>query len=146
MILADSSEGMLEQLQMKLDLLVDPTIEALKVDFSQDQGDGVYDVIYNMLVLHHIQDTSQILDQFHAHLSPGGYLCIIDLEEEDGSFHGHEEVAHYGFDKTQLANLLITKGFTITYNETIYTLVRERNGIQKTYTLFMLIGKLAKRK
>lgn len=142
MTLVDNSEGMLEQLQMKLDLLKDPTIEALKLDFSQiDHSIELYDVIYNLLVLHHIKDTHQIIDQFIAHLTPGGYLCIIDLEKEDGSFHGHGEEVHHGFNKIHLANLLISKGFTITFNQMVYSMVRESNGLPKTYTLFMLIGK-----
>ncbi len=34
------------------------------------------------------KNTNVIIDSFSKMLNPLGYICIADLDEEDGSFHG----------------------------------------------------------
>jgi hypothetical protein len=45
-------------------------------------------------------------------LQPGGDLCVVDLVEEDGSFHeGGDVDGHNGFKAAELAKLLGAAGF-----------------------------------
>lgn len=52
-------------------------------------------------------------------LNPGGYLCIADLEEEDGSFHEGKETVHNGLDPSFLARILSEKGFSVKTGSTL---------------------------
>lgn len=72
-----------------------------------------YDVIYNSMVLHHIHDTKAIIENFYHLLNKDGYLCIVDLDEEDGSFHKEypEFDGHNGFNQNDLKYILISAGF-----------------------------------
>jgi hypothetical protein len=38
--------------------------------------------------------------------------CLVDLDKEDGSFHGHGFDGHHGFDRSALGSELADAGFT----------------------------------
>ncbi len=58
------------------------------LDIADDMKiDDKYDIIYNSMVLHHIPNTKDITKEFHTLLNDKGILCIVDLDEEDGTFH-----------------------------------------------------------
>ena len=61
-------------------------------------GEGSFDLIYTLMVLHHVGDVETIIRKFRGLLNPGGYLAIADLYSEDGSFHGEGFSGHMGFD------------------------------------------------
>jgi len=44
-------------------------------------------------------------------LDEGGRLCVVDLDEEDGSFHGGDFHGHRGFRRQEFATLLSDAGF-----------------------------------
>ena len=44
-------------------------------------------------------------------LNKGGYLCIADLDAEDGSFHGPGVDVHHGFERGALRRSLANAGF-----------------------------------
>ncbi len=105
--LADNSEGMLEVLQDKIRAESVDDMKPVKLNLSTDPfPDEQYNLVYTMMTLHHIPDTRHILRQFYALLNSGGYLCITDLDKEDGSIHGHDVAnVHKGFDRKELASL-----------------------------------------
>jgi hypothetical protein len=91
--------------------------------------------------LHHIHDLQQSRRTFSSLLKTTGYLCIADLEKEDGTFHsGSSFDGHYGFDKEELSELLSQNGLKVVYYSQSYTLKRERDGIVKEFPLFMMIA------
>ncbi len=59
-------------------------------------------MIVTVLTLHHIADIPSVLRSFAGMLHPGGWLCIADLEAEDGSFHGEGFSGHHGFHRDEL--------------------------------------------
>src|SRR6056297_789741 len=125
--LADSSTGMLGVLRDKIRTRSADNMKSVKLDLTSDPlPDKRFDLVYTMMTLHHIPDTRKILDQFYALLNPGGYLCIADLDKEDGSFHGHDvDDVHKGFDRQELASIAGETGFSDVHFTTAYRMERE---------------------
>jgi ubiquinone/menaquinone biosynthesis C-methylase UbiE len=141
--LADSSEGMLEVLRDKIQSGSVTNMKPVRLDLSKDPlPDDRFDIIYTMMTLHHIPDTRQILEQFHTILNPGGYLCIADLDKEDGSFHGHHvHDVHHGFDRDALAKKAKEAGFTDVVFSTAYKLTKEVEDDSHTFPIFLMVAK-----
>ena len=141
--LADSSDGMLEVVREKLDSENAENMYPVKLDLSKDPlPDARYDVVYTMMTLHHIPDTQQIIKQFYALLNPGGYLCISDLDKEDGSFHGRDvHDVHKGFDRNKLAETAKGAGFTDISFSTAYELTKETDDGKQTFPIFLMVAK-----
>ncbi len=137
--LADSSEGMLAVLREKIAAQGVGHMEALRMDLMTDPApERRYDIIYTAMTLHHIPDTRRILDVFHHLLTPGGTLCVADLDLEDGSFHGPGLEVHPGFDREALADLCLRQGFRDIQFETVFEIVKERNDGTRNYPVFMM--------
>ena len=98
---------------VKLDLLVDPPPAQR------------FDLIYTAMTLHHVPDTDHILRVFHDLLKPGGTLCIADLDQEDGSFHGPEVDVHHGFDQADLSLRAAKAGFADMQFQTVFSITKE---------------------
>ena len=140
--LADTSDGMLAVLRdkiaaqgvsnmtpLKLDLLIDPLPETR------------YDLIYTMMTLHHIADTDAILRRFHALLHPSGWLCIADLDAEDGTFHTDEIVPHHGFDRAAFGAKAASAGFQQIDFSTVFRMTKEIAGQPKEFPVFFMTAK-----
>ncbi|SMO84810.1 class I SAM-dependent methyltransferase [Fodinibius sediminis] len=143
--LADNSEGMLEVLRDKIKTASADDMTPVKLNLSNDPlPDKHFDLIYTMMTLHHIPDTRKILGQFHALLNDGGYVCVADLDEEDGSFHGHDvDDVHRGFDREELAKLAEDAGFTDIRFSTAYNMEHEVNeeGETKMFPIFLMVAR-----
>jgi ubiquinone/menaquinone biosynthesis C-methylase UbiE len=142
--LADDSEGMLEVLREKIKIKSLEDMRPVKVNLSTDPlPDERFDLIYTMMTLHHIPDTQQILSQFYELLNSSGYLCIADLDKEDGSFHGPDADVHKGFGRKELASLAEKTGFTNVEFSTAYNLEHEINeqGETKMFPVFLMAAK-----
>jgi ubiquinone/menaquinone biosynthesis C-methylase UbiE len=111
--LADTSQGMREVVHAKIEA---GTLEDARVwDLDLAAGpppDEVFDLVVTVMALHHIPTLDVVLHGFARLLAPGGHLCIVDLEEEDGSFHGEGFAGHHGFARSALADDLRAAGFT----------------------------------
>jgi 2-polyprenyl-3-methyl-5-hydroxy-6-metoxy-1,4-benzoquinol methylase len=143
-LLADSSRGMLDVVAekiaaqgmtqmtpMKLDLLIDPPPTQR------------FDLIVTSMTLHHVPDTDLILRIFHDLLQPGGYLCIADLDQEDGSFHGPEVDVHHGFDRTDLSQRAAQAGFAGIHFQTVFSIAKEHESGTRDYPVFLMTARRA---
>lgn len=144
--MADVSEGMLEVLDEKIKNEPAGPMESTKLDLTTDPlPDKTLDIVYTMMTLHHIKGTEQILRQFHNLLNPEGYLCIADLDEEDGSFHGKEvKSVHRGFNRKELAKLARSIGFNTIKFSTAYQMDHENDhGVKGIFPVFLMTAKKA---
>ena len=103
----DNSQGMVDKFNEKAKELNYKNVKAIKHNINeQDLPKNEYDVIATSMTLHHIKDTNMFIRKCKESLKIGGYLCINDLENEDGTFHkkhNNDGVEHFGFDiKDQL--------------------------------------------
>ncbi len=97
--------------------------------------DERFDVIVTVMALHHIADLRTVLAHFATLLASDGRLCIVDLEEEDGSFHGHDFTGHSGFNQEELGGQLTDAGFTVDFINGIFDVVKN----DQPYPLFLAV-------
>ncbi|MGV8981705.1 class I SAM-dependent DNA methyltransferase [Clostridium sp.] len=139
--LIDSSKGMIDILNSKINKYKVTNMIPFNLDISIENSLNMkFDVIYTSMVLHHINDTQAIINIFHQLLNKDGYLCIVDLDEEDGSFHKNypDFAGHNGFNQDALKDILINSGFSdIVSNSFFYDdkIVKDE---KVSYSLFLM--------
>lgn len=132
--LVDTSNGMRDVIQAKIDAgaIIDARVWALDLA-TEPPPDEQFDLIVTVLTLHHITDLASVLAGFARLLQPGGHLCIVDLDHEDGSFHGDGFAGHRGFKRPALAASIATHGFADISFMDCHHLIRDG----ATYPLFL---------
>lgn len=142
--LSDTSAGMLEVVREKVAAQGVGNMTALQADLSASAlPDSRFDLIYSSMTLHHIPDTDAILSAFHAHLNPGGWLGIADLDKEDGSFHGIEVDVHHGFDRDVLAEKTRQAGFSDVAFRTVFEIEKDKPEGKRAYPVFLMVARKA---
>lgn len=139
--LADSSSGMLDVLREKIKASGAGNMTPLRLDLCTDPLPAErFDLVCTLMALHHIPDMLRILTAFHGLLAPGGYLCIVDLDKEDGSYHGLDFSGHTGFDRNELQEKAEQAGFRTINWETVHVMTKETAHGRKTYPLFLMVA------
>ena len=139
----DLSEGMLNVFREKIQKNRVDNIYIFKKDiFSEKVDEKDFDLVFTSMTLHHIQDTEETVEKLISFLKPNGYLVIVDLEKEDGSFHSdNTDVKHFGFEKDYIKELFEKAGLKDVSVETVYSIEKEREGKIRKYPVFMAVGK-----
>ena len=143
--LADTSQGMLDVLNEKINAAGVTNMHPLRLDLASDPLPAErYHLTYSLMTLHHIHDTEDILKKFHALLKPAGYLCIADLDKEDGSFHtdGTTDV-HKGFERLTLQKQVEAAGFGEIHFSTAYEIKKKIGNTEKTFPVFLMTARKA---
>lgn len=143
--LVDTSKGMVDVLNSKINEFEIDNMKAYQIDINESNilPENSYDVIYTSMALHHIVDTETTIKNLYKLLKSDGYLCIIDLDEEDGSFHKEEKDfnGHNGFNQNVLKNVLLEIGFKEVETNTFYEGLKVVEEMKVKYSLFLMIGK-----
>jgi ubiquinone/menaquinone biosynthesis C-methylase UbiE len=143
--LADTSQGMLDVLAEKISAFDVSNMRPLRLDLSADPSpDSPFDLTYSLMTLHHIPDAKAILKKFHALLAPGGWLCVADLDKEDGTFHtdGTSDV-HLGFERGELQKWVEDAGFVDVKFSTAFEIKKKIGDAEKIFPVFLLIAQKA---
>ena len=141
-VLADTSQGMLDVLGEKIVSAGLENMHPVKLDLTVDPlPAGRFDLTYSLMTLHHIHDTDDILRKFHALLEAGGYLLAADLDREDGTFHtdGSTDV-HWGFDREELRKKVESAGFGNVMFATVYEIIKKIGNKDKTFPIFLMVA------
>lgn len=143
--LIDTSKGMVDVLNSKIEKFKINNMKAYQIDINENHilPENSYDVIYTSMALHHIVDTETTIKNLYKLLKSDGYLCIIDLDEEDGSFHKEEKDfnGHNGFNQNDLKNLLFETGFEEVDVNTFYEDEKLVEDMKLAYSLFLMVGR-----
>jgi predicted TPR repeat methyltransferase len=132
--LADTSAGMRDVMAAKVAAGALPDARISGLDVTADPvPDERYDLVVSVMTLHHLHDLDRALGAFAELLAPGGHLCVVDLEEEDGSFHGEGFDGHHGFERGDLTARLEATGFADVAITTVHHVVRDGS----SYPLFL---------
>lgn len=135
LVLADTSEGMLKAAEEKIIKTGFTDISTISLDLStQPSPEDKFDFIFTQMTFHHINDYSEVTEKFFEMLKPGGFLCVADLEKEDGSFHEGKETVHNGIDSTILAQILLERGFDVK-NRVLAHTIKKNN---REYPVFLV--------
>lgn len=143
--LGDNASGMLSVVEQKINEAQISNMTPVLVDLAQDEvgNDRKFDLIYTLMTLHHIIDIDKVFDAFVKMLNPSGYVVIVDLDEEDGSFHGEGFIGHNGFNQNKLAEKLMSHGFGDVSSKICYENIRKlKDGTERKYPLFMMVGQM----
>ena len=141
-VLADPSVGMIEVARTKIEAegIVDAT--AVVFDFPSDRApEGApFDLAVSLLALHHVEDTAATLRSINAVLAPGGWIGLIDLDAEDGSFHDPDQpgIHHQGFEGGSLVGLATDAGFEDAQTRIVHELEKDDG---RRYPLFLLTAR-----
>lgn len=143
MAMVDTSEGMLAVLRQKITNSAGRNMSLHQGNlFQADLEEDAFDLAYTLMTLHHVRDIDAVFTRFHRLLKRGGWLCIGDLEPEDGSFHGEDMEVHRGFDPQQLQRQLQNGGFEVLGTERMLVVEKpDQNGIDKSFPLFFLLAR-----
>ena len=141
--LIDSSSEMVRVINDKRDIAGADNMNAVKLDLeTDDYTEGKFDLIYNLMVLHHVDNVENIIRKFHDLLNPGGYLVIADLCSEDGSFHGAGFSGHRGFDPGTLSALLEKQGFAGISHQKVYVIKKiTPESARKQFVVFLMTAR-----
>lgn len=143
--LVDTSKGMVDVLNSKIKAFEINNMKAYQMDINEKHNlpENSYDVIYTSMALHHIIDIETTIKNLYKLLKSDGYLCIIDLDEEDGSFHKEEKDfnGHNGFNQNALKNVLLETGFKEVETNTFYEDEKIVEEMKVPYSLFLMVGK-----
>ena len=141
LVMADSSAGMLKVLEEKISHHQVGNMTPTKLDLAVDPLPGDrFHLIFTSMTLHHVAEVNKMLKSFYELLLDDGYLCIADLDREDGSFHGQGFTGHQGFDRTTLQQWILRAGFQrCTFYDAHQTTKMTDQGM-RTFSLFLLVA------
>lgn len=140
----DSSQGMLDVLRSKVREreLANVTVRHIDIE-AGDTLEGRYDLVVCSMTLHHVEDIGRLLRQFADITSPGGTLCIADLDLEGGRFHADNTgVFHQGFDRAGLRQAIVDSGYEDVRDRTA-TVIEKPNskGELEAFSIFLITGR-----
>lgn len=139
-VLTDPSEGMVAMARAKIDAGGIEHASALVYDLPAEPPPGApFDLAISMLVLHHVEDIDAVMDSIFALLGPEGRFALVDLDAEDGSFHGPDTpgIHHHGFARSVLLSATTSAGFV----EVEWRIVHQLEKEGRSYPLFLLTGR-----
>jgi len=139
----DLSEGMLSVFKEKIEKNIIQNIRIYKKDiFQGDFEEKDFDMIISTMAFHHLDNPKEAINFLKNYIKKGGYLVIVDLDKEDGSFHSdNTDVKHFGFSKDEVIKWFDENEFEIKYLDTIYNIDKEKDGEIRSYPVFMVIAK-----
>ncbi len=139
----DSSRGMLDVLDVKIQERRLANIKTHYLDpVNGNVPNGPFHAITSSMTLHHVQNPADLIRQFYHCLHPGGYLCIADLEPEEGKFHDtNDGVFHFGFAADILRRIFTQAGFVGIMHQTATTITKgiAREG-SRSFSVFLMTG------
>ncbi len=133
--MADTSTGMRDVMRAKIAAGVIPDARVWDFDLAGDIAlpDDRFDLVVTVLALHHIEDIDRTLANFAKLLEPGGHLCVVDLDHEDGSFHDEGFAGHHGFVRQDFEAQLTKAGFGNVAFQTCHHVIKN----DRPYPMFL---------
>lgn len=114
-VVTDPSAGMVHVARERIEAAgLSDRLRAVQADLTTDRLDGVYNLVWSSMALHHVEDLDGLLRSVAGLLVDGGRLAIADLDEDpDGAFHAGkiDFDGHHGFNRDGLTERLAHAGF-----------------------------------
>lgn len=107
-LLIDASEQMTAVAQSKIIQEEIENVSVLHADFTKEKPDVKADIVIMSLVLLHIPNTKEVLQQLYTILRDGGRLLIVDFDKQEEISH---PLVHNGFSHDVLKELFMEVGF-----------------------------------
>lgn len=137
---ADVSRGMLAEVEAKIARSGASNATALALDLAAGPAPRRFGLVASLMAMHHVPDVPSMLRAFHGALEEHGVLCVADLDEEDGSYHGPDFDGHRGFRRDAFAAWLREAGFDRIRFSTPVEEQREVAGVPRSYPVFLAVA------
>lgn len=133
----DTSPGMLEIFRNKYphNNNVKTVLKNLETDLLDENN---FDLIISSMAFHHVLNPIKLLQKVKMLLNQNSIIAIIDLEEEDGSFHPDPKnmgVHHFGFSKETHQTWARELGLKIIDRQVVHVI--EKN--DKSYPVVLVV-------
>jgi len=131
----DTSSGMLEVFDQKTDSA--ENIKSQLVDLESETINMSFDLIVSSMAFHHLNQPEKMITTLKNLLNAGGKLAIVDLDEEDGSFHPDNTgmgVKHFGFSKEKLQTWANENGLKLEHH-----LINQIEKNDRNYAQFLAV-------
>ncbi len=143
-VAADVADQMLAVLEQKRRAAGLDHIETRRLDLTVDPlPTERFDLIFSSMTLHHIPDVPALLGRLVGFLRPGGWVALVDLDSEDGGFHGPDVpgVYHLGFERARIMDTLTGLGLTAVSARTAHTVEKPGPaGGPRRFPIFLICG------
>lgn len=116
-LLIDASEQMTAVAKSKIEQQELTNVSAVHADFTKEAPTVKADIVMMSLVLLHIPNTKEILQQIYTMLNDEGTLLIVDFDKNEAISH---PLVHNGFSHDALKALLKEVGFQSSTIETFH--------------------------
>lgn len=142
----DTSEKMIEIFNQKILNQNLKNIKTLHISGfeAKDIPDISCDVVMSAMTMHHIcsDNIKSYVKKFFDMITPGGYIAVADLDEENGKFHSDNEgVFHFGFSRKHFKNFLAVAGFENIKDVTASEIIKPDSvGGTNKFTVFLITG------
>lgn len=140
---ADSSQGMLDVFRAKAGRQGQANVSALHLDPDRpDFPPGPYDLILSSMTFHHVEHPAALLAQMFGALKSPGYLCVADLDLDQGEFHADNTgVFHFGFERAELHRVFLKAGFSQVRGVTAAKVAKTTSkGVPRLFSVFLMVG------
>lgn len=147
-LVTDASSGMVEVARANIERSgVGDRLSAQQLDLVTDPMPADrFDGAWAQLALHHVQDLDALLGRVREVLVPGGWLAVVDLDDDRvGAFHANFEdfTGHHGFDREAFAERLRHNGFHDVSVVDGGSIEKELGGDSQgrgTFSMFLAVG------
>ena len=122
-----------------------PSLDAYRLDLTSDPPPRQVDCVFASMSFHHVPFTVHLLDGLARTVNPSGWLVVVDFHADNGELHSAEPEfdGHNGFDPTELARLMTTRGFAVTSMHDVWSGQRWAGDRLVDYTLFMIVARVS---
>jgi tRNA (cmo5U34)-methyltransferase len=141
-VMMDSSEEMVRIMNEKIKSSGATNLKPVLFDLEKKEWTGKkFNLLFNQMVMHHVENLDIIFKRFHDIILPTGYLAVADIYTEDGSFHGEGFKGHLGFDTDILAERLRKNGFANVSSRKCFTISKKISEAEtKYFNVFLMIA------
>lgn len=145
---SDASAGMVEVAARNIERAgLGDRLAVRQVDLTAGPlSAGHYDGVWSMLAFHHVPDVALLLERIHEVLRPGGWVAVVDLDDDPGgTFHRHQSDfdGHHGFDRDTFGQALARAGFTDVALHDAGSVDKEVEGGTEPFPLFLAVARRA---
>ena len=117
-----------------------PEVSRRLTNLEEENLDESFDLVVSSMTFHHLNEPKKMLTKLKGMLCPGGRMAIVDLDEEDGSFHPDNEgmgVKHFGFSKEELFSWAQENGLSLEH-----TIINSIEKNDRNYGQFLAVFSL----
>lgn len=142
-LLVDSADGMVEVARRRIADSGRPGMRALQHDLTAGPlpGGEQFDLVISLMVLHHVDDVTALLQRLFDATADGGWIAVLDLEPEEGEYHDPGFTGHQGFSRGMLRRTLAGAGFGHMSVRQALQIEKPVNGVNRRFGVFLAVAR-----